>query len=209
MLHRSALRRRLSAFTFTTATVFGVASLASVAAGAALLPATASAGEHTIAIVDLQKVLLSTKEGKAAKSSFEALQNKKKKQLKRKDDELKVREKSLLEERVTIEKELAEAAKRGATSIPEDLKSKAQAFQQKIMAFQKEVMEFQEAQKEALDGLAKKESDLLRPIEDKIRKHIGEIAKERGYSAVLSRVAVVYAVDAIDITDEVSKRIGK
>ncbi|MEY3015501.1 MAG: hypothetical protein RIT45_4236 [Pseudomonadota bacterium] len=174
-----------------------------------LLPAVASAADDKIAVVDLQKVLLSTKEGKAAKSRFEALQNKKKKQLKRKDDELKKREKALLEERVAIEKELADAAKAGATSIPDGLKAKAQAFQQKIMAFQKEVMEFQQAQKDALENLQKKEAELLKPIEDKIRTHIGAIAKERGYSIVLSRVAVVYAVEAVDITDEVSKRIGK
>ncbi|MCB9739982.1 MAG: OmpH family outer membrane protein [Deltaproteobacteria bacterium] len=176
---------------------------------ALLLPSFASAEDAKIAVVDLQKVLLSTKEGKSAKSKFEALQNKKKKQLKRKDDELKKREKELLQERVAIEKELADAAKAGATSIPEGLKAKAQAFQQKIMAFQKEVMEFQQAQKDALEKLQAKEAELLKPIEDKIRKHIGEIAKERGFAVVLSRVAVVYAVESVDITDEVSKRIGK
>lgn len=183
------------------------AALALVWATAAAAPAWASSDK--IAVVDLQKILHSTKEGQAAKKQFEALQNKKKKELKRRDDALKDREKSLLEERVAIEKELAEAAKRGAQSIPDDLKTKAQLFQQKVMDFQKEVMEFQETQKRALEDLTKKETELLKPIEDKIRTHIAAIAKERGYSIVLSRVAVVYAVDAVDITDEVSGRIGK
>jgi len=147
-------------------------------------PTAALASDEKIAVVDLQKILFSTKEGQAAKKSFEGMQKKKK-------------------------KELAEAAKKGAQSIPEDLKTKAQAFQQKVLDFQKEVMEFQETQKKALDDLAKQESELLKPIEDKIRKHIGAIAKERGYSIVLSRVAVVYAIDAVDITDEVSSRMGK
>lgn len=172
-------------------------------------PTAALASDEKIAVVDLQKILFSTKEGQAAKKSFEGMQNKKKKELKRRDDALKAQEQGLLQERVAIEKELAEAAKKGAQSIPEDLKTKAQAFQQKVLDFQKEVMEFQETQKKALDDLAKQESELLKPIEDKIRKHIGAIAKERGYSVVLSRVAVVYAVDAVDITDEVSSRMGK
>ncbi len=202
------LARRLCPL--ATSKVAALAALFAFAvAGLALTPTEARANGEKIAVVDLQKILFSTKEGQAAKKSFEGLQNKKKKELKRRDDALKEREKSLLEERVAIERELADAAKKGAQSIPEDLKTKAQGFQQKVLNFQKEVMEFQETQKKALEDLAKKESELLKPIEDKIRSHIAGIAKERGYSVVLSRVAVVYAVDAVDITDEVSGRIGK
>ncbi len=205
-LNRPARRRSASA-AHPLATVAALVTFS--VAGLALTPGEASATGDKIAVVDLQKILFSTKEGQAAKKAFEGMQNKKKKELKRRDDALKEREKELLEERVAIERELAEAAKKGAQAIPEDLKTKAQGFQQKVLNFQKEVMEFQETQKKALEDLAKKESELLKPIEDKIRSHIAGIAKERGFSVVLSRVAVVYAVDAVDITDEVSGRIGK
>lgn len=187
----------------TARTILPALALAALLAPTAAL---AAKGGQKIAVVDLQRVLLSTKQGKKAKARFEAMQKKKRKQLKRRDNALKKREKELMEERVAIEKELAQ---KGRAGITDKLKAKAQAFQAKVAKFQKEVMEFQNTQRRALKGLAKKEAQLLKPIEDKIKVHIKAIAKAKGYTMVLSRVAVVYTVSGADITADVIDRMNK
>ncbi|MCO4762402.1 MAG: OmpH family outer membrane protein [Myxococcales bacterium] len=174
-------------------------------AAATLLAATPAFAAQNIAVVDLQRVLLSTKAGKAAKRKFEGMQKKKRKALKRRDNQLKKQEKALMQERRTIEQTLRSKGAKAATPA---LQQRAQIFQQKVQTFQKEVMLFQRTQQSALKELAKKEAQLLKPIEDKIKKHINAIAKAKGYSLVLSRVAVVFAVKAVDITGEVTKRMN-
>ena len=177
--------------------------LALVLTTALAVPAFA---DTKIAVVDLQKVLLSTKEGRGAKAKFEALQKKKKKALKRRDNQLKAEEKKLVQERVALEQAIAKA---GRTKITPLLKAKAQAFQAKAKVFQQQILDFQKTQRETLQQLAKKEAQLLKPIELKIKTHIDKIAKERGFSIVLNRVAVVFHVASVDITNEVTKRMGK
>ncbi len=169
------------------------------------LAATPAFAEQKIAVVDLQRVLLSTKAGKAAKSKFESLQKRKRKALKRRDSALKKQEKALMQERREIEGTLRAKGPKGVTR---ELQQRAQIFQQKVQTFQKEVLLFQQTQQKALKELAKKEAQLLKPIEDKIKKHIDAVAKAKGFTMVLSRVAVVYAVAAVDITADVSKRMN-
>ncbi len=182
--------------------------LAALVATALLAPlAFAAPAEATpkIAVVDLQRVLLTSKAGKAAKAKFETIQKKKRKQLKRTDARLQKREKALLHERVALEKAVAG---KGPASVSPALKKKMQAFMPKLKAFQKEVVSFQKTQREMVKNLAAKEAQLLRPIEDKIRKVINKIAKEKGYTLVLSRVAVVYGKASADITAEVARRMN-
>lgn len=187
---RTLVKTRLIALALVAATCMAAA------------PAFAS---QKIAVVDLQRVLLSTKAGKAAKARFESLQKKKRKALKRRDAQLKKQEKALMQERQTIEQTLRSKGRKGATP---ELQQRAQIFQQKVQTFQKEVLLFQRTQQKALKDLAKKEGELLRPIEDKIKKHIDAIAKAKGYTLVLSRVAVVFASPTVDITAEVTKRMN-
>ncbi len=172
---------------------------------ATLMAAAPAFAEQKLAVVDLQRVLLSTKAGKAAKLKFETLQKKKRKALKRRDGQLKQQEKALMAERRTIEETLRSKGAKAATS---ELQQRAQIFQQKVQTFQKEVMLFQQTQQSALKELAKQEGELLRPIEDQIKKHIDAIAKAKGYTLVLSRVAVIFAASSVDITDEVTKRMN-
>ena len=182
------------------------ALIACFVVGALLAPALATAATPNLAVVNLQKVLFSTKAGKAAKAKFEAMQKKKKKQLKRRDNELKKQEKELAQEKIRLGQELAKA---NPAKISPVLRAKAQTFEAKVRQFQQEVIEFQKTQRDALQQLAKKEATLLKPIEDKIKTHISDIAKAKGYVMVLNGVTVVYHVPSVDITDEVIKRMGK
>lgn len=179
--------------------------MASILAVALLAPTLAFA-QQKLAVVDLQSVLFSSKAGKAAKGKFEALQKKKKKQLKRRDNQLKSQEKALAKEKMTLGRELANANPQKISPV---LRAKAQTFEAKVRQFQQEILEFQKTQRSVLQELQKKEAQLLKPIEDEIKGVINAIAKERGYAMVLNRVAVVFHVPAVDITSEVTKRMGK
>jgi outer membrane protein len=181
-------------------------ALVAIAVTVALLAPTAAIAGPKLAVVDLQKVLFTTKDGRKAKAQFEGLQKKKKKQLKRRDNQLKAQEKALGKEKIALGHELSKANPRKITPL---LRSKAQAFEAKVRVFQQEILDFQKTQRKVLQQLAKKEVQLLKPIEDKIKRFIAKIAKERGYTMVLNRVAVVFHVPAVDITGEVTKRMGK
>ena len=166
--------------------------------------ASSAGAEPKIAIVDLQRVLLTSKAGKGAKQQFEAIQQKKRKQLKRTDNKLQAREKALLAERVALEKSVAG---KGPEALTPELKKKMTEFMPKLKAFQQEVVDFQKTQRDMVQNLSAKEAELLKPIEQKIRMVIDKIAKEKGYTLVLSRVAVIYGLASDDITDVVAKRM--
>jgi Skp family chaperone for outer membrane proteins len=188
------------------------AALSALAIGLGLLAASLAPArvEATpslrIAVVDLQKVLFSTKVGKAAQEKFEASRKKKRRQLEARDKELQGEEKKLVEERMDIEKAVAEAG--SLDKIGPETKARAQKFQERVKKFQDEVVQFQKTQRDMVTDLAKTESDLLKPIEDQIRKEVTVVAQARGFDLVLSKQVAVYAVPAIDITDEVIKRVG-
>ena len=165
----------------------------------------ASAAAPSIAVVDLQKVLVSTKAGKAAKAKFERMQKRKRKQLKRRGKDLKNQMKKLMAERKQLEQKVRAAG--GKPTM--ELQQRAQIWAQKAQTLQKEELLFQKNQQKALAELAKKEIELLKPIEDKIRSTVAQIAKARGFSMVVNRVAVVYAVGSADITDVVIAKMGR
>ena len=173
---------------------------------AAMLAPSITWAAPKYAVVDLNRVLTQTKAGRAAKAKFLALQKKKKKQLKRRENQIKAQEKQLAKQKVALTRELSKVDPRKITPL---LKAKAQEFEARVRRFQQEILEFQKTQRNVLQQLAKKEVTLLKPIEDKIKSHITAIAKQRGYTLVLNRVAVVYHVAAVDITAEVTKRMGK
>lgn len=156
-----------------------------------------------IAIVDLQKVLRTSSAGKAAQKKFDDLRDRKKKGLETTDKSLQKRQKELVQGRVELEKAVAELQ---GKPVPDELKARAAKFQDEAKRFEQEVVDFEKAQRSTVEDLAKKEAELLRPIEDTIKQKVEQIAKERGFDLVVSRQVAVYAADSMDITSEVIKR---
>ncbi len=159
-----------------------------------------------IAVVDLQEILTSTRVGKAAQAKFERVRKNKRRELEKIDKGLQAKEKDLVRARMEIEKEIAAAG--GLDKIPDALKAKATAFQKSAQEFQQKVVDFQKTQRSMVEDLAKQEGDLLKPVEQSIRKHIDAVAKAQGYDLVLSRQVAIYATAAIDITGEVARRVN-
>lgn len=168
----------------------------------ALLAVPALAADVKVGVVDLQKVLKTTVAGKAAQKKFDDLRKAKQAQLEGKERDLGKREKELLGSRQEIEK----AAQESGGKPTEELKQKATAFQEKVRKFEQDMMELEKKKREIVDELAKKEGELLKPIEDIIKTKVDAIAKERGLGLVLNRQVAIFVSDSLDITAEVIKR---
>jgi outer membrane protein len=79
-----------------------------------------------------------------------------------------------------------------------------QTRQQEMQDMGKRIQDFQEtAQKE----VQKKESDLMKPLEDKIRTSIQKVGRAKGYQYILENSALLLA-DGPDITPDVKKDLG-
>lgn len=167
-----------------------------------LLALPALGADVKVGVVDLQKVLKTSVAGKAAQKKFDDLRKAKQAQLEGKERDLGKREKELLGNRQEIEK----AAQESGGKPTEELKQKATAFQEKVRKFEQDMVELDKKKREIVDELAKKEAELLKPIEDIIKTKVDAIAKERGLGLVLNRQVAIFVADALDITAEVIKR---
>ena len=147
-------------------------------------PLTAFA-EVRIAVVDIQKALVTVKEGQEARKKLEKMAKEKKARLEK-----------LSKEVQKLEDELEHQAQ----LMKEDVRRK------KLMAYQQKVQEAQKALMESQQALAQKEQELTQPIVQKLMGVAEEMAKELGYDIVLERSAVVYAQGNMDLTDELIKR---
>ena len=79
-------------------------------------------------------------------------------------------------------------------------------------ATQKELQGLQEQiqiqQRDAQLSLQKKESDLLKPIEDKISKAIKDVATENGFTYILSKEQLLHFPEGDNISNLVLKKLG-
>lgn len=82
-----------------------------------------------------------------------------------------------------------------------------QTKQREIQDMAARINEFQEsAQKQLQD----REAELLKPIIDRAKKAIADVAKEGGYSYILDAgtAAILYSQDSDDIMPQVKKKLG-
>jgi outer membrane protein len=59
--------------------------------------------------------------------------------------------------------------------------------------------------------MAKKQNELITPIEDKIYEAVKQIALQRGYDAIIDRASansVIFASPKIDISNEILTKLG-
>lgn len=173
-----------------------------LAALASTLLAVPAFAEAKLGVVDLQKVLTTTNAGKAARKKFEDLQKSKQSSLDKKERDLAGQEKDLMTQRQQIEKE----AQASGGNPSDELKAKVAQFQEKARRFEQQMMELDKRRREVMDELARKEAELLKPIEQTIKAKVDAIAKERGLDMVLDKRFAIYASDATDLTAEVIRR---
>lgn len=156
----------------------------------ALLTAGALASADTkIGFVDMQKAVQSSDAGKKAKSELEGEFEKKKKELQKREADL---------------KKMGEDLEKKKSVLSEEALGKKQG------EFQEEMMKYREIVQKSQLEIQKKEHDLTQPILDKMKKVIEKVAKEKGYNMVLENNAMVLYTDkSSDITEDVIKAFGK
>ena len=150
------------------------------------IPAQA-AGVVKIGVFDLQTAINKSKKGQAAKAAlvkkFERLQR-----------ELKLAEAEIQR----MQKELA-----NKSSV---LSQEAKYEKEKTM--KRKVRDFQDKYRDYSDQMKKEEYESTQPLVQKMLATANSIGKEKGYTLILEaqKAGVIYAPDAIDITQEVIRR---
>lgn len=164
-----------------------VLALALAVPGAALVapaPAAAQVPEvNKVALVDMQRVLNETKQGKKARKNLESSSVAKEKKLEKK--------------RIKLEGDQAKIRNMPA--------AQQQAAMEKL---QREAMELQSMYMTMQQELATQEAKLLEKIYKNSQAIVKEMAKKEGVDLVLVRddTTVLYAKDSFDLTDALIKR---
>ncbi|MEW6720828.1 MAG: OmpH family outer membrane protein [Thermodesulfobacteriota bacterium] len=165
----------------------GIIAVAAFVAASFACPALAEG--IRIAVVDVNKVLNESEEGKAAKKKMEARYEELKKEIDAKQEELK----KLKDE---IDKQKVIASK-------EKLKEKEDAFQAKLNDLRKMT---QESERE-MQG---RQGELTREILKRIEGQIDALVKAEKYDLILERSAgVIHVVDSMDLTGRVLEMLNK
>jgi outer membrane protein len=151
--------------------------------------AAGTAQAQKIAIVNIQRAIEDTSEGKAAIGTLKAEAERKQKELEQKRDELK-----------KLDEELA---KQAAVLKPDVIEKKKQDLQQKFVQLQDAAMR---AQRE----LQEKEMKVTGPLQDKVLRAIATIAARDKFTLVLRQDVVLWPQQSeMDITNEVIRKANE
>lgn len=142
-----------------------------------------------IAKVDVQKVLLSVKEGQSVRKKLKKSFDAKQKIVKKEEGKIK----KLQED---YQKQSAVIDAKTKMKKEQEIQGRIMALQQKTMAFQKEIQQ--------------KENELKKPILEKVRKVIDKISKSGNYDMVFEvTTSPIYVKKVDDITTKVVKAYDK
>src|SRR5471032_2418309 len=163
--------------------------LVTVIAAALAAPMFAQTAPARVAVIDVQRVLANSAAGKTASERLKKMQDDRVVRAKQMDDEMQKLDSDINTKKLSLsEDKLTEMAKQLS-----DKKIAAQRFQQ-------------DAERE----MGEARDRALLELENKIKPVIDQIGKEQGLAAIFNKFesGLVYASDAIDITDSVIKRFN-
>ena len=164
--------------------------LISVAVAALAVRAFAQTQPARLAVIDVQRVLASSSAGKAASDRLKKMQEDRVTRAKQMDDEMQKLDADINSKKLSLsEEKLTEMAKQLS-----DRKIAAQRFAQ-------------DAERE----MGEARDRALLELENRIKPVIDSIGKEMGLAAIFNKFesGLVYASEAIDITDTVIKRFNE
>lgn len=165
--------------------IFGLMSLVF-----ALGSFSARGAEFKMGFIDMQKAIQATTAGKKAKKDLEDEFNKKKKDLDKRETDI---------------KKMGEDFEKRSMAMNEESRMKKQG------EIQNEMKKYQELAAKSQMEIQKRERDLTQPIVTKLRSIIEDIAKKEDFTAILekSEQSVMWAKKEIDLTDRVVKEYDK
>ncbi len=150
---------------------------------------SARADEYKIGLIDMQRAIQTSDQGKKAKSELEQAFNKKKGELQGEETAL---------------KKMQEDFQKQQGALSETAKKKKQADMQARFVKYQELLQKSQAE------IQKKEQEMSAPIIVKIRGIVSEVAKKKNYNLVLEKNenVVIFSQDKDDLTDEVIKQLN-
>jgi outer membrane protein len=163
--------------------------LVTVAVAALATPMFAQTTPARIAVIDVQKVLTQSTAGKAAYEKLKKMQDDRVEKAKQMDEELRKLDADISTKRLSLsEDKLAEMQKQ--------LSDRRISMQRYAQDADREITEARDRELQALEA--------------KIKPVIDAMGKEMGLAAIFNKFesGLVYASDAIDITDTVVKRFN-
>ncbi|HEX2833624.1 MAG TPA: OmpH family outer membrane protein [Thermoanaerobaculia bacterium] len=163
--------------------------LVTVAVAALATPMFAQSAPQRVAVIDVQKVLTQSSAGKAAYDKLKKMQDDRVEKAKQMDEELRKLDSDISTKRLSLsEDKLAEMQKQ--------LADKRISMQRYAQDADREIGEARDRELQALEA--------------KIKPVIDAMGKEMGLAAIFNKFesGLVYASDAIDITDTVIKRFN-
>jgi len=164
--------------------------LVSIAVAALAAPMFAQTTPARVAVIDVNKVLTQSAAGKAAYEKLKKMQEDRVEKAKAMDEELRKLDSEINTKRISLsEDKLAELQKQ--------LADKRISMQRYAQDADREIGEARDRELQALEA--------------KIKPVIDAIGKEMGIAAIFNKFesGLVYASDAIDITDTVVKRFNE
>lgn len=157
--------------------------------GAVLLTAYSSSvhAQGKIAVVDLQRAIQETEDGRKAKAKLKKL-------FKKRQDGLDKKQTELLKLKEELEK-------KQSVLTPEAMQAKVQDYQKQLAALQQVYMENQRE-------LASKEQELTKGIVARMEKILRRIGQKKGYTLILERgeAGVIWVPSNLDLTDAVIQK---
>ena len=168
--------------------VVGLVLASAVTFGAAQIAIAVEAPKF--GVVDMQSVILTVEEGKAARSDLE-------KQIKEKEKELQKQKEEL--------DKMNDAWKNQASILSEEARmGKQKEFQEKFMALRNSEMEFQ-------SEIKRKEQKATQAIAVKVAALVEKMSKEKKLTAVFetNSAGLLYLENPVDMTKEVIENYGK
>ena len=168
-----------------TTTVRIATALAALLLGVSL--PNLAAAQTKIGVVDMQRALSETEDGRKAKETLKKLFEQRQKTLDKQQDDLKVLKESIEKQRDVLSRDV--------------LSKKLEEYQKAFGELQQTYMEFQRE----LQG---KEGELTKPILDRMQRVMRRIGQAEGYSLILERAeaGVVYIPSTYDLTDVLIQR---
>ena len=171
--------------------LFGLALAAPMAAAQPAAPAPAAAaaqGPIRIAVIDTEKILLSSQAGKKAVADLKKLQE-------QRENELRARAQEL--------KDLQTKINDGRLSLAQDkLSDLSKQAEEKDIALRR-------LQDDANRDMQKKRDELLGQIDQRVMPVINQAGKELGYTLIFRKFesGLIYADEAVDITKVIIQRM--
>jgi len=165
-----------------------VPAAAQQAAPAAAPAAAAPAGPLKIAVIDTEKILMSSVAGKKAVADLKKLQDQRENELRAKAQEL---------------KDLQAKINDGRLSLAQDkLADLSKQYEEKEISLRRQ-------QDDATRELNKKRDEMLAQIDDRVMPVINQVGKDLGYTLIFRKFesGLIYADDAVDITGVIIQRL--